>query len=54
MTREQLAREIYRLDEKKAPHKITENEYVKRCLRGIGVVKPFLKSELEEMYQARL
>lgn len=55
MTRKELATQIYKLDsEKGLTHKCTEKEYVRRALNGIGACKGFLKTELEEMYKARI
>jgi len=54
MTRKELAIEIYRLDELKTPHKITEKEWVKRALNGIGACKGFLKPELVDMYNRKI
>lgn len=52
MTRLELAKEIYRLEEKLGwEHKSTINEYAKRCVYGIGCVKPMRKAELEARVQ---
>ncbi len=51
MKKEELAREIYRM--RKANGNIvnsTEQEYVRRCLQGIGSVKPMKKAELQGFY----
>lgn len=54
MTRKELAIEIYRLEERKQKHNISEREWVKRILNGIGCVKGFLKPELVVMYNRKL
>lgn len=55
MTRKELAIAIYRLDTKKGmTGRCSEKEYVKRALYGVGSAKPFLKSELQEMYDRRI
>ena len=52
MTRLELAKEIYRLEEKLGwQHKSTINEYAKKCLYGVGYVKPMRKAELEARVQ---
>ena len=52
MTRLELAKEIYRLEEKLGwQHQCTINEYAKKCVNGVGYVAPMRKSELEARVQ---
>lgn len=48
-TRIELAKAIYELEESKLnwTHKITAEEYAKRCVYGIGAIKPMRKAELQ-------
>jgi len=53
-TRLEIAKAIYELEKSKLnwQHKITADEYAKRCVYGIGVMKPMRKTELQNRLNA--
>lgn len=54
MTRKELAKEIYRLNFEKGVYNvntnITEERFVRACIKGVGAVQAHTKSELENWY----
>ena len=51
MTRKELAQGIYRINKQRGlAGKISEAEYVRRLLKGVGAMKPQSKQELQSWY----